>query len=127
MKTLFASLIIALTVSASSLTFARSSSDTLPLETSVVVRSQAMKIDVITPAGIQENIVIRLKDADGRTLIKKFVEQSEKASLSRFDLSNLADGVYKVEISDGTNKQVKEFTIHTTFPTVAVQRTVSLP
>ena len=127
MKILFASLFIALTVSASSLSFAHASSDPLPLDAAVVVRPQAMKIDVITQAGTQENIVIRLKDADGHTLTKTTIAQSEKASLSRFDVSNLSDGVYKVEISDGTNKQVKEFTIQTTLPTVSVERTVSLP
>ncbi|QHT68285.1 hypothetical protein GXP67_17390 [Rhodocytophaga rosea] len=127
MKTLFASLFIALTVSASSLTFAHSSSDPLPLDAAVVVRAQDMKIDVITQAGTQENIVIRLKDADGHTLTKTTVEQSEKASLSRFDVSNLSDGVYKVEISDGITKQVKDFTIQTTIPTTSVERTISLP
>jgi hypothetical protein len=127
MKTLFAALFIALTVSTSALTFARPTSDPQPVEASVVVRPQAMKLDVITQGSGQEYIVIRLRDANGNTLFKKFVDPTEKATLSRFNLSNLEDGQYKVEISDGANKQVKEFTIVTTVPQVSVQRTVSLP
>lgn len=127
MKTLFASLIIALTVSASSVSFAHASNGTQPIEPSIIVRPQAMKLDVITPAGGQDRITIRLKDASGNTLIRKFVAASNETSLSRFDLSNLEDGVYKVEISGGAGKQVREFTIETTTPKVAVQRTVSIP
>jgi hypothetical protein len=126
MKTLIASLLLALIVSTSSLTYATTPNSTLPIEASVIVRPQIMKLDIITQASDYNYITIRLRDAQGHTLIKTKVNKSEKASLSRFDVSNLADGIYQVEISDGTSKQIKEFAIETTIPAATSLRSVSL-
>lgn len=126
MKKLFVSLMTALLIGTSSITFATPAKETLPVEASVIVRPQTLKLDVITPANDHASVVIRLRDDRGNTLLTKHISKSERATLSRFDLSNLNDGKYEVEISNGSGKQVKTFTIQTTPPSFTSLRSVSL-
>jgi hypothetical protein len=126
MKKLFVSLMTALVIGTSSLSFAAPSNDTTPVAASVVVWAQTMKLDVITQASDESPVVIRLRDANGNILVKKSISKGESALRSRFDLSDLKDGEYQVEISEGTSKMVKSFTIETTPPTFTSLRSVSL-
>lgn len=126
MKKLIVSLMTAFLIGSFSLGFAGTSPNVIPVEASVIIRTQAMKVDVITPANNESAVIIRLRDAKGNTLLKKHVSHREGLTLSRFDLSNLEDGMYKVEITNGTSKQVKAFTIETASPSLTPLRSVSL-
>lgn len=126
MKKLFVSLMTALLIGTSFSTFAAPLNDVLPLDASVIVWSETMKLDVVTQANEESLVVIRLRDANGHTLLTKYISKGETAIRSRFDLSNLEDGNYRVEIRNGSSIQVKEFTIQTKIPTPGYLRSISL-
>jgi hypothetical protein len=67
-----------------------------------------------------------LRNADGQLLVTKRVNKSGEVSFTRFDMRNLEDGIYQVEISDGTNKQLHEINLQTTLPVPASYRSISL-
>jgi hypothetical protein len=126
MKKLFVSLMTAFLVGTASLTFATPAAVTHPVEAAVVIRPESMKLDVVTQVTEEASILIRLRDAEGHILHTKYISKGEGAIRYRFDLSQLQDGDYQVEISNGATKQVKTFTIQTTPPSFTSTRTISL-
>ena len=126
MKKLFVSLMTAFLMGSASLSFATSTPVTHPIDASVVVRTESMKLDVVTQVTEEASLIIRLRDADGHILHTKHINKGEGAIRYRFDLSKLQDGDYQVEISNGTTKQVKTFTIQTTPPSFTSTRSISL-
>jgi hypothetical protein len=67
-----------------------------------------------------------LRNADGQLLVAKRVNKIDEVSLTRFDLGNLEDGIYQVDILDGTNKQLHEINLQTTLPVPATYRSIIL-
>ncbi len=130
MKKIFVSLMIALTVGDSSVSFAdnKLTSVTQPeggdsFQAKVFVRSESMKLDVFVEPAEHAHLMISLLDAKGRTLATKQVSDSENTSGVRFDVSDLKDGIYQVEITDGTDKQLEKVALATNFQP---QRSLSL-
>jgi hypothetical protein len=67
-----------------------------------------------------------LRNAYGQLLVAKRVNKSDQVSLTRFDLGSLEDGIYQVEISDGTSKQLHELNLQTTLPVPATYHSIIL-
>lgn len=138
MKNQFVSLMTALLIGTSFTSFAKETSVYPPvaaattplhvetLDAKVVLLSQRMKMDVVVSAAAQGNVFIRLRNAQGQLLVVKRVAKSDGVSLTRFNLADLEDGTYQVEITDGSSKQVKEINLQTSVPVSAPSRTISL-
>lgn len=130
MKKIFVSLMIVLTLGVSSVSFASNklTSATKPesgdtFQAKVYVRSEIMKLDVFVEPAENANLIIRFLDSKGRTLATERVSNSKNASGVRFDVSDLKDGTYQVEITNGTAKQVEKVELETNFQP---QRSLSL-
>lgn len=131
MKTLFAA-ILALTVSASSTSFASSASFASATEAidngqkkqaasdAVTFAIDKSKVDVIVQSAESSKIVIRIKDSSGHNIASKTLSGVESGTRVRFDLSQLADGLYHVRVWDGENSQEKGIELKTAAPTPAV-------
>jgi hypothetical protein len=129
MKTVIASLFIALAISASSASFANTTTNTgdkAPFQSSVIAFPDHMKIDVVVQHLEGSNVTIRLVDQLGITQATQWLNKHEKAFRTRFDVSGLSDGIYKVIVSDGTNTQTQEVNISTNVPTPVTYRTISI-
>ncbi|GAB3334391.1 hypothetical protein GCM10027299_42570 [Larkinella ripae] len=129
MKTLIASALIALTFTASS-AFAGDNTEKdkarSSFQSAVYPMINSMKVGVNVNKDKDRNVNIRLINSEGMTLFtKKLGKGSESASL-RFDLHQLEDGFYKVEISDGSNTEIKTVKVETKTPVVQATRLVSL-
>lgn len=68
---------------------------------------------------------IQLKNKDGFVLYSHQVSKNESQSRLRLDLSELPDGVYQVEITNGTEAKTHTVTISTPQPQVT-SRVVSM-
>ena len=117
MKKVFVSFLIACTAGTASAGFANgrlssSVAETVPFQSAVYVLAESTKLDVIV-GKVEHAGLIRFLDAQGKTLASQRVGKSGKATRARFDLSNLEDGVYRVEITDGYYTQVKEVQLGT--------------
>ena len=134
MKNLFAAIVVALTVSTSSASFAAAATKTTDqgqTETGVpasvtFAQVEKSKLDVIVESVANAKMSIRLADASGKTIATKILPQKETGTRVRFDLANLTDGVYHVRISDGKNIQVKKFEIKTELPAQNTYQEVTL-
>ena len=123
MKKILFSLAMILAIGISSESFANhtftstlKSEDGDPFRAQVLVRSESMKLDVFVEPAENEHVKISLLDAEGRTLATKRVHDSENVGGIRFDVSNLKDGIYQVEITDGTTRQVESVALATFQP-----------
>ena len=123
MKNLFAAILVALTVSTSSASFAAATKTLDQGQTATGIPAsvtfaqvEKSKLDVIVESVANAKMSIRLADASGKTIATKILPQKETGTRVRFDLANLTDGVYHVRISDGKNTQVKKFEIKTEVP-----------
>ncbi|MGV3586931.1 MAG: T9SS type A sorting domain-containing protein [Adhaeribacter sp.] len=124
MKTLFASLLFALTLTTSSNSFATANRtyDHGQTETAAPVavtfaQIEKSKLDVVVQNAINSNMSIRLTDAAGKNIATKILQKKATGTRVRFDLANLHDGTYFVRVGNGKNTQVKKFAIKTTLPT----------
>jgi hypothetical protein len=118
MKTLVASLFIALSALTYSTSFAQASqspgSTTLTEKTqTTIVPRQNNIVDVIVRKAEGTNLLIRLVDEKGRTLADKPLSKQDVATRTRFDLSALPDGLYQVVIVEGTTQQVNDIILNT--------------
>ncbi|WP_234736029.1 T9SS type A sorting domain-containing protein [Tellurirhabdus bombi] len=130
MKSLIASLIIAFAVTTASVAADNHNKPNRPakasMTTAVYPNVDANKLHVIVDKSEGHTAKIRLIDAKGHTLCIQNVAKSTKVTHATFDVSSLADGTYQVEITDGTNKEVKEITLKTTQPTITVNRVIAM-
>ena len=124
MKNLFASLLIALTLSTSSVSFAAANQTSdngqpLPAVPAAVTFEQVekSKLDVVIPNPINSNLNIRLSDAAGKVIATKTLSKKESGTRVRFNLTKLTDGVYYVRVGNGKSAQMKKFEIRTEVPT----------
>ena len=58
---------------------------------------------------LNQKLNVRLVDANGNALFKKYVSKSEPQASIKLDLDYLPDGIYSVEMSDSNSKIVKSF------------------
>jgi hypothetical protein len=129
MKTLIASVLLTASLALSSTGYAKSG--TVPsnlraeeVETRFwVVTTTNGKIEVnVIKAG--KEVSVNVIDQFGHTLASKTIEKDDAATRTRFDLSQLPDGAYKVVLIDGKHKEVKNIELNTR--SVEAQRVVSL-
>ncbi|GEO04208.1 hypothetical protein AAE02nite_18720 [Adhaeribacter aerolatus] len=120
MKNLFAAIIVALTVSTTSVSFAATpknidkdhAAQAAP-GSATVVQVLMSKLDVVVAEEANPKTIIRLINASGNTIATKKVSHKETATRVRFDLAELADGVYYVKVWNGQNTQVQKFELKT--------------
>ena len=121
MKTLIASVIISLIAGISSASFAQTSNSgsfksTVAEQNSFVIYTLSTgKIDVAIEKPEGEKLLIQVVDADGLTLASKVIGKNSPVTRTRFDMNDLPDGVYHVVVTEGSEKQVKDVVLNTTF------------
>lgn len=129
MKTLIASVLLTCSLAISSNGFAKTETATSTVigdEVATrfwVVSSGNGTIDVNVLKG-EIAVSLNLVDQTGRTLASKSIKKSDNATRTRFDLSQLPDGAYKVVLIDGKHKEVKAIELNT--QAVEAHRVVSL-
>jgi hypothetical protein len=118
MKTLFASALLALSLSVSS--FAAPTNPTPPpFEAAVRAIGERLEVAVSNPNQIAK-MTIRLLDERGQTLAVKYLGTQAPVSVVRFDLQQVSTGTYQVEIAGGQARQVKTVTLGTAQRTLVV-------
>jgi hypothetical protein len=120
MKNLFAAILVALTVSTSSVSFAATAQSidkghVAPAAPASATVTQVLmsKLDVVVEKEANPKTHIRLVDAAGNIIATRKVSPKETATRVRFDLAALADGVYYVKVWDGQHTQVQKFELKT--------------
>ncbi|GAB3935149.1 T9SS type A sorting domain-containing protein [Larkinella terrae] len=129
MKTLFASALLALTLAAST-TFAADNREEKKtkstFQSAVYPMTNSMKVNVCVSKETDSKVNVRLVNSEGQTLANRKLGEGQEVATLRFDLNQLEDGVYKVEISDGTNTEIKTVKLQTSTPVVQSSRLVSM-
>ena len=85
----------------------------------------SMKMNVIIQKSNDKDLTVVLKDAKGDILITEHIRKSDKSYHVKYDLSELQDGKYTFEFTNGAEKLVKEVNLVTTKPT-AINRQIAL-
>jgi hypothetical protein len=130
MKTLIASALIALSLSASATSFAADNNDIAEKKSTYqsavypVINTTKIRVNVSKEKSARINVT--LKNEAGETLAIEQLGKGYESTSIRFDLNQLEDGIYKVEISDGSTKQVKEVKLKTSAPTVQAERHIAM-
>ncbi|QMW00931.1 hypothetical protein [Spirosoma foliorum] len=68
---------------------------------------------------------VRLKGTDGKVLYSEHVGKNERNYRVRLNMTELADGVYQVEVTNGVETTIQNVTISTSQP-ITASRTVSI-
>lgn len=129
MKTLIASVLLTASLALSSTGYAKSGTATFTpraeeVETRFwVVTTTNGKIEV-NVIKAEKEVSVNVIDQFGHTLASKTIEKEDAATRTKFDLSQLPDGAYKVVLIDGKHKEVKNIELNTR--SVEAQRIVSL-
>ncbi|RRB00700.1 hypothetical protein [Larkinella rosea] len=127
MKSFITSAFVALAISASAFTFANS--DNTKTGTSYQVglypSLEAAKVNVMVAKEKGADLNVLLLDGKGFVLATYKLDKNETTTRTRFDLSQLEDGEYKIVVSDGASKIVKEVNLQTKTP-VQAERSISL-
>lgn len=132
MNTLFATVLVAFTLSTSSTSFA--SAPNIPdngqkqqvASDPVAFAIEESSVDVIVQSAETPKMVIRVKDSSGNNIVTKTLTNVESGTVVRFNLSQLADGLYRVNVWDGKSTQVKQLELKTASPVVANQEVTFL-
>ena len=130
MKTLVASAFIALTFGMASVSFADGGKDAVEAKASfravVYPVADSMKLSLSINKAKDRNVNVRLLNQAGEVLtVLKLGKDNESATI-RFDLNNLEDGIYRVEVSDGFKTEVKTVKLQTSTLIATAYRSVSL-
>ncbi|MET7259107.1 hypothetical protein ACWKW6_27110 [Dyadobacter jiangsuensis] len=129
MKTLIASLFLTASLAFSSVSYAQSETTASSLagegtETRFwVVTTANGKIEV-NVIKAEKEVSVNVVDQFGHTLASKVIDKEDAATRTKFDLSQLPDGSYKVVLIDGKHKAVKNIELNTR--SVEAQRVVSV-
>ena len=83
------------------------------------VSQKTTTLNVMVEKQAGNTVVIRLKDQNGQLLATQAIKGSGERSWSKFNLSELRDGTYQVELTNGRDVTVKEITLSTQKPTDA--------
>ena len=129
MKTLIASLFLSASLAFSSTGYAQSET----AASSLAGEGTETRFWVVTTANgkIEVNVIkaekevsVNVVDQFGHTLASKVIDKEDPATRTKFDLSQLPDGSYKVVLIDGKHKEVKNIELNTR--SVEAQRVVSV-
>jgi xanthine/uracil permease len=132
MKNLFAAILVALTVSTASVSFAATTTTDNPQTAGVATPAvtfaqiEKSKLDVTVVNITDEPVIVRLFDSFGKNIASKNISKSETGTRVRFDLSSLADGVYHVKATTGKDTQVQRFELKTTAPAITTYKDVAI-
>lgn len=127
MKTLITSLACALALT-SSVAFASDPTEdkkAKPLQIGVFTTKEA-KIQLAVRKSAGQSAVITLRDAKKNVLHEEIMTKKSEKFDGRFDVSNLKDGDYTLEIVSGNEKIEKQVSIKSSKEEVALQRSVQL-
>jgi hypothetical protein len=112
MKTLVTTLVCALALS-STVAFASDPTEdkkAKPLQIGVFTTKEA-KIQMAVRKGAGERAVITLRDAKQNVIHEEVMSKKSEKFDARFDVSNLADGDYTLEVTAGKDKVQKQVSI----------------
>lgn len=127
MKTLFASALIALTMTTAAFAADDKAEAAKSTFRSVVYPNvDAHKLNVNVEKTGNSRIYIKILDAKGNQLAVQALSKSTQKAQARFDVSELQDGTYRVVVTDGTNQIVKDIVLSTKTPSEAVVRTIAM-
>ncbi|GAB3898169.1 hypothetical protein GCM10028803_17220 [Larkinella knui] len=130
MKTLFASALLALTLGTASLAWADDNKENAEakstFQSAVYPVINSMKVSVNVSKAKDSKVNVRLVNEAGQTLTVLKLGKDNESSTIRFDMNNLEDGIYKVEVSDGSRTEVKTVKVQTSTPVLEPRREVSL-
>lgn len=129
MKTLIASVLLTCSLALSSTGFAKSETSVSNsigdgTETRFWVVSTGNGTIAVNVLKAEKAVSLNLVDQTGRTLASKSIKKSDNATRTKFDLSQLPDGSYKVVLIDGKHKEAKTIELNT--QTEEAHRVVSL-
>ncbi|MBN8822814.1 MULTISPECIES: T9SS type A sorting domain-containing protein [unclassified Spirosoma] len=82
------------------------------------------KVNVMIEREPGKAMEISLLDSDGFTLATKYINKKEGNVHVKFDLSELNDGAYQIQIVSGSDKSVHAMSINT--PTAQPSRTIAV-
>ena len=85
----------------------------------------ATTLNVIVQKQTGSRVQIVLKNAAGTVLHTEYLTKKEGTFKSKLNLSELVNGTYRVEVTNGTDVMVKDFTISDVAP-ATVSRTIAL-
>ena len=66
-------------------------------------------------------VYIRLKNTDGKVLYAQHLGKNERSCRLRLNLSDLEDGVYQLEITNGVETTAQNVTVATNHPTTPIR------
>ena len=116
MKTLIASLALAfasVTVSVANDNTNTTNPEKPAMKTAVYPSKDAHKINVIIDKNEGATANVRLLSEKGEVLAIQRISKKKTIVHTRFDVTELTDGTYTVEISNGTSKEVKKLSLST--------------
>ncbi|MGA0558787.1 hypothetical protein ACO2Q8_19165 [Larkinella sp. VNQ87] len=127
MKSFISSVLVALAVSASTVTFANTDNEKTgtAYQVGLYPSSESAKVNVIVAKEKGTALDVVLLDRSGVILATYHLNKNETTTRTRFDMSELQDGTYQVVVSDGASKVVKEVNLQTKKP-VQPERSISL-
>lgn len=127
MKTFISSVLVALAVSASTVTFANTDNEkkASSYQVGLYPSVEKAKVNVMVAKEKGTALDVILLDRRGLILATHRLCKSETSTHTRFDLSDLQDGTYKIVVSDGSSKVEKDFNLQTKKP-VQAERLISL-
>jgi hypothetical protein len=98
---------------------------TASYKVAVFPSSSASKLNVYVEREPGQSMFVSLKDSDGTLLGKQLIGKKQGSFHFQFDLSDLQDGKYTVEIASGSDVTVHPITLSTKAPKAAT-RTLTL-
>jgi hypothetical protein len=127
MKSFISSVLVALAVSASTATFANTDNEKAAstYQVGMYPSSEPTKLNVMVAKEKGTSLNVQLLDGRGIVLANHRLDKNDTSTRTRFDLSQLEDGNYKIVVSDGASKIVKEVNLQTKTP-VQPERSISL-
>jgi hypothetical protein len=124
MKTVKTSIIaVAVALLSINATFAEDPATTTPskkeksFDVGMFQSQSSMKMNLTIENYEAKQLKIALKNGQGEEIYNEIINKKTDKYWRKFDLSELTDGLYRFEISDGNNKIVKEVNIATQAPT----------
>ncbi|RAJ94532.1 putative secreted protein (Por secretion system target) [Larkinella arboricola] len=132
MKALFNTLLVALTVAFTSFTAAQAENHKpigqpkkVAAFQSGMYTTQEGKLQVAVNKETGSAVMVRLVNQAGKEVFAQSIGKRQQAVRLRLDVSNLPDGIYQVEITNGVETTTQELKLDTRKPT-AVQRLVAV-
>lgn len=86
--------------------------------------TNSMKVNVMIEKTAGKSLEINLLNDKNEVVYTEFVSKKASKFAKKFDLTGLADGMYRFEISNGNEKITREVNLETHQPTPADYRTV---